>query len=115
MEAKFFSEIEKSMDIKTLKDFEKELRTKINQDFESIRKTNTSLSRVLMAGESELWNDIKEGQKYHWVTIKSSKKNKLFRLIDIYSKLDDLIDDVKEVNKSVAKIKELKDAPEDKE
>ena len=38
MEAKFFSEIEKSMDIKTLKDFEKELRTKINQDFESIRQ-----------------------------------------------------------------------------
>ena len=42
------------MDIKTLKDFEKELRSKINQDFESTRKTNTSLSRVLMAGESEL-------------------------------------------------------------
>ena len=38
METKFFSEIEKSMDIKTLKDYEKELRTKINQDFESIRK-----------------------------------------------------------------------------
>ena len=50
------------MDIKTLKDFEKELRTKINQDFECIGKTNTSLSRVLMAGESELWNDIKNGK-----------------------------------------------------
>ena len=30
MEAKFFSEIEKNMDIKTLKDFEKEIRIKIN-------------------------------------------------------------------------------------
>ena len=29
MEAKFFSEIEKKMDIKTLKDFEKEVRTKM--------------------------------------------------------------------------------------
>ena len=28
MEAKFFSEIEKKMDVKTLKDFEKELRKK---------------------------------------------------------------------------------------
>ena len=29
MEAKFFSEIEKNMDVKTVKDFEKEVRTKI--------------------------------------------------------------------------------------
>ena len=28
MEAKFFSEIEKKMDVKTLKDFEKEVRRK---------------------------------------------------------------------------------------
>ena len=36
MEAKFFSEIEKKMAIKTLKDFEKEVRTKINDEFESL-------------------------------------------------------------------------------
>ena len=65
-----------------------------------------------MAGESELWNDIKNG-KYQWVTIKSSKKDKLFRLIDIYSKLDELINNVKEVNKNVGILKGLKDAPED--
>ena len=29
MEAKFFSEIEKKMDVKTLRDFEKEVRTKL--------------------------------------------------------------------------------------
>ena len=29
MEAKFFSEIEKKMDVKTLKDFEKDVRTQI--------------------------------------------------------------------------------------
>ena len=37
MEAKFFSEIEKKMDVKTLKDFEKDVRTQINNGLE--RKT----------------------------------------------------------------------------
>ena len=38
MEAKFFAEIEKKMDVKTLKDFEKEVQTKIIHEFESLRK-----------------------------------------------------------------------------
>ena len=54
MEAKFFSEIEKNMDVKTLKDFEKEVRIKINNEFESLRKKNDDLSRVLMTGECEM-------------------------------------------------------------
>ena len=62
MEAKFFSEIEKKMDVKTLRDFEKEVRTKVNHEFESLRKKNKDLSKVLMFGESELWNGIKEWQ-----------------------------------------------------
>ena len=45
MEAKFFSEIEKNMDVKTIKDFEKEVRTKINHELESLRKKNEDLSR----------------------------------------------------------------------
>ena len=60
MEAKFFSEIEKNMDVKTLKDFEKEVRTKINNEFESLRKKNDDLSRVLMVGESEMWGKIRD-------------------------------------------------------
>ena len=59
MEAKFFSEIEKNMDVKTLKDFEKEVRTKINNEFESIRKKNDNLSRVLIAGECDMWKKIR--------------------------------------------------------
>ena len=35
---KFFAEIEKKMNVKTLKDFEKEVRNKINNEFESLRK-----------------------------------------------------------------------------
>ena len=31
MESKFFAEIEKNMDVKTIKDFEKELRKKNNK------------------------------------------------------------------------------------
>ena len=60
MEAKFSSEIGKNMDIKTLKDFEKEVRTKINNEFESLRKKNEDLSRVLMAGESQMWKRIRD-------------------------------------------------------
>ena len=47
MEANFFSEIEKKMDIKTLKDFEKEVRTKINDEFESLRKKNKNRRKAI--------------------------------------------------------------------
>lgn len=40
MEAKFFKEIVKKMNVKTLKDFDKELRTNINHELEIERKTN---------------------------------------------------------------------------
>jgi len=61
MEAKFFSEIEKKMDVKTLRDFEIEVRTKINHEFESLRKTTDNLSRILTSGECEMWENIRDG------------------------------------------------------
>ena len=73
MEAKFFAEIEKKMDVKTLKDFEKEVRTKINNEFESLRNKNDNLSRVLMAGKCEMWGKIRN-EDYSWLKIKSDKK-----------------------------------------
>ena len=45
MESKFFAEIEKSMNLKTIKDFEKEVRTKIITELESLRKKNDDLNR----------------------------------------------------------------------
>ena len=114
MEAKFFSEIEKNMDVKTLKDFEKEVRTKIIDEFESLRNKNADLSRVLMAGECDMWEKIRRGD-YDWLKIKSDKKKKLFRLIDIYLKFDSIVDTVKELEEKVKKIKKLKDAPVDPE
>ena len=112
MEAKFFSEIEKNMDVKTLKDFEKEVRTKINDELETLRNKNADLSRVLMAGECEMWEKIRRGD-YSWLKIKSDKKKKLFRLIDIYTKFDSIVDTVKELERKVENVKKLKDSPVD--
>ena len=114
MEAKFFSEIEKKMDVKTIKDFEKEVRTKIYNELESLRKKNENLSRVLMAGECEMWEKIRN-EEYSWLQIKSDKKKKLYRLIDIYSKFEDIVESVKDLNTKVDKIKLLKNAPVDEE
>ena len=112
MEAKFFSEIEKKMDVKTLKDFQKEVRTKINNEFESIRKKNDNLSRVLIAGECDMWKKIRN-EDYSWLQINSDKKKKLYRLIDIYSNFIDIVDSVKDLNTKVERVKQLKDKPVD--
>ena len=108
MEAKFFSEIEKNMNVETLKVFEKEIRTKINDEFETLRNKNADLSRVLIAGECEMWGKIRRGD-YSWLKIKSDKKKKLFRLIDIYLKFDAIIGTVKDLNAK------LKVSPVDKD
>ena len=107
MEAKFFAEIEKNMDINTLKEFEKEVRVKIIDELEILRNKNSDLSRVLMVGECEMWRKIRN-EDYSWLKLKSSQKKKLFKLIDIYMSFDDIIDSVIELNKKVDKIKELK-------
>ena len=112
MEAKFFSEIEKNMEVKTLKDFEKEVRTKVNNDFESLRKKNDNLSRILIVGEINIWKKIRN-EEYSWLQINSDKKKKLYRLIDIYSNFVDIIDSVKDLNTKVDRVKQLKDAPVD--
>ena len=80
MEAKFFSEIEKKMDVKTLKDFEKDVRTQINNEFETLRKKNDDLSRVLMAGECDMWGKIRD-EDYSWLQVKSDKKRNFLDLL----------------------------------
>ena len=110
MEAKFFSEIEKKMDVKTIKDFEKEVRTKIYNELESLRKKNEDLSRVLMVGECEMWKKIRN-EEYSWLQLNNDKKKKLYRLIDIYSEFVDIVDSVKDLNKKVERVKQLKDTP----
>ena len=114
MEAKFFSEIEKNMDVKTIKDFEKEVRSKIYNELESLRKKNEDLSRVLMVGECEMWKKIRN-EEYSWLQLNSDKKKKLYRLIDIYSNFIDIVDSVKDLNTKVERVKQLKDSPVDED
>ena len=110
MEAKFFSEIEKKMDVKTIKDFEKEVRKKIYNELETLRKENDDFSRVLIAGEINMWKKIRN-EEYSWLQINNDKKKKLYRLIDIYSNFVDIVDSVKDLNIKVEKVKKLKDTP----
>ena len=114
MEAKFFSEIEKNMDVKTIKDFEKEVRVKIYNELESLRKKNEDLSRVLIVGESLMWNKIRN-EEYSWLQLNSDKKKKLYRLIDIYSNFIDIVESVKDLSVKVEKVKQLKNTPADEE
>ena len=114
MECKFFSEIEKKMDVKTVKDFEKEVRKKIYNEMETLRKENDNLSRILIASESDIWKRIRN-EEYSWLNINSDKKKKLYRLIDIYSNFIDILDSVRELNKKVDRVKLLKDKPVDNE
>lgn len=76
MEKKFFTEIQKKMNVKTLKDFEKRLRTKVRDEFELERKTNENLARVLFVGESQMWYSIRTGT-YSWVEIDSDRNEKV--------------------------------------
>ena len=114
MEAKFFSEIEKNIDVKTIKDFEKEVRKKIVNEFETLRKSNDDLSIILMAGECEMWKKIRN-EEYSWLSINSDKKKKLYRLIDIYSNFVEIVDSVKDLNIKVDRVKKLKETPVDSE
>ena len=114
MEAKFFSEIEKNIDVKTIKDFEKEVRSKIYNEIESLRKKNDNLSRVLMVSECDTWRKIRN-EEYSWLQLNSDKKKKLYRLIDIYFNFVDIIDTVRDLKTKVDKVKLLKNSPVDSE
>ena len=72
METKFFTEIEKKMDIKTMKDFEKEVRTKIYTEIEKLRGKNPDLDKIVNVKEIEMWGKIKNGD-YSWLKLKDKK------------------------------------------
>ena len=98
------------MDVETIKDFEKEVRKKIYNELESLRKENDNLSRVMIKSECEMWEKIKN-EEYSWLQIKSDKKKKLYRLIDIYLNFVGIVDSVRDLNIKVEKLKKIKDLP----
>ena len=112
MEAKFFSEIEKKINVKTIKDFEKEIRIKINNEFETLRKKSEDLSRILIADECNMWNKIKNGA-YSWLQLNNDKNKKLYRLIEIYSNFNEIVDSVKNLNTKIDRFKLLKNATDE--
>ena len=65
-----------------------------------------------MTGECEIWGKIRD-EDYSWLKINSDKKKKLFRLIDIYSKFDEIVDSLKDLNTKVERVKQLKNEPDD--
>ena len=77
---------------------------------ETLRKENDDFSRVLIAGEINMWKKIRN-EEYSWLQINNDKKKKLYRLIDIYSIFIDIIDRVKDLNIKVDRVKQLKDTP----
>ena len=81
---------------------------------ETLRKENDDFSRVLIAGEINMWKKIRN-EEYSWLQINSDKKKKLYRLIDIYSNFVDIVDSVKDLNTKVDRAKQLKDTPVDSE
>ena len=81
---------------------------------ETLRKKNDNLSRVLIAGECEMWKKIRN-EEYSWLRLNSDKKKKLYRLIDIFSNFIEIVDSVKELNTKVDRVKQLKDTPVDSE
>ena len=54
-------------------------------------------------------------EEYSWLQINDDKKKKLYHLIDIYSNFVDIVDSVKDLNKKVEKVKNLKNTPVDSE
>lgn len=79
------------MDVKTLKDCEREIRTEINHELEAGRKTNETLARILLTNESELWERIRNGG-YSWLKLTEDKKVRSFKLIEIYSNFQNLVE-----------------------
>ena len=110
MEDKFFAEIEKKMNIKTIKDFEKEVRKKIYDELEKLRKKNKNISTTMIESESQMFVRLLAEN-----SLEVTNNKKLSRLIEIYLQFASIIGTVKILNEKVDEIKKFKEQPVDSE
>ena len=82
------------------------VRTKINDELELERKKNSDLSRILLSNECDLWEKIRDGG-FNWLVIPDERKARLTKLIDLYSEFRTLVENVRDLNTNLTKIKEL--------
>ena len=75
-------------------------------------RKNEDLSRILIADECNMWNKIKNGE-YSWLQLNNDKNKKLYRLIEIYSNFNEIVDSVKDLNTKIDRVKLLKNAPDE--
>ena len=54
-----------------------------------------------------MWNKIKNGE-YSWLQLNNDKNKKLYRLIEIYSNFNEIVDSVKDLNTKIDRVKLLK-------
>ena len=59
-----------------------------------------------------MWNKIKNGA-YSWLQLNNDKNKKLYRLIEIYSNFNEIVDSVKNLNTKIDRVKLLKNAPDE--
>ena len=108
----FFKEIQKKTSVKISKDFEKELRTKIRDELDLEKKTNENLARGLLVEETRLWDKIRVGG-YRRVETDSDRKQRLFKLIEMYTELYNLVETVETLNAKVEKISKCEEDDDD--
>ena len=68
------------------------------------RKKNQDLSRILLSYECDLWEKIRDSG-FNWLVIPDERKASLTKLIDLYSQFRTLVENVKDLNTKLIKIK----------
>lgn len=76
------------------------------------KKTNENLARGLLVEDTRLWDKIRVGG-YRRVETDSDRKQRLFKLIEIYTELYNLVETVETLNAKVEKISKCEEDDDD--
>ena len=105
------------INLRTIEDFEKEIRNNLFIELKNMRDNNQKLDMLLMSKEFDILFDtlfdIKE-EKYSSLNLQMENREKLSRLVEIYSLLCELMDSIIILNRKVESVKTLKNLPFDR-